>query len=152
MHHRIEFAEQCKACEGTGLYVGLAEHDGAAVVCHICKGAGCHHAIVEYDDFTVRKPREDIKRVFQTSSGICTGGEDLSKFGGITYREWQQGAPFGSGTEMRNYTCPCWWGQSTGKEYSLPPRCSLLCGGRFSGCEFFSDKAACWKFVDTNNS
>ena len=49
--HVIEFDEKCKSCKGTGLYVGLAERDGAAVVCHTCKGTGKHHVRIEYDDF-----------------------------------------------------------------------------------------------------
>jgi len=31
---------ECSACKGTGLYVGMAEREGAAVVCSRCKGTG----------------------------------------------------------------------------------------------------------------
>lgn len=29
---------ECQACKGTGLYKGMAERDGAAVVCSHCHG------------------------------------------------------------------------------------------------------------------
>ena len=31
---------ECQACGGTGLYKGMAERDGAAVVCSCCNGTG----------------------------------------------------------------------------------------------------------------
>lgn len=38
--HIIKIECECNACKGTGLYVGMAERDGAAVVCYTCKGTG----------------------------------------------------------------------------------------------------------------
>ena len=38
--HVIEFDCECESCKGTGLYVGMAEREGSAVVCHTCKGTG----------------------------------------------------------------------------------------------------------------
>ena len=43
---------ECKACNGTGLYVGMAERDGVAVQCHNCNGNGW--VIYEYNEFTER--------------------------------------------------------------------------------------------------
>jgi len=66
----IEFDEVCDSCKGTGLYVGFAEHDGAAIVCHHCGGTGRYHFEHEYDEFTCRKnPPRKIKRVFLTNPG-----------------------------------------------------------------------------------
>lgn len=33
MKKEIRIKQECSACNGTGLYVGFAEKDGAAVVC-----------------------------------------------------------------------------------------------------------------------
>ena len=56
----IEFDEKCKSCKGTGIYVGMAERDGAGIVCHTCKGTGCHHVKFEYEDFEGKIVRKDI--------------------------------------------------------------------------------------------
>lgn len=32
--------EKCRACDGTGLYAGIFETRGTAVVCRNCKGKG----------------------------------------------------------------------------------------------------------------
>jgi len=151
MNHIIEFDEQCKPCKGTGLYVGMAEYDGAAVVCHTCKGTGLHHVKIEYNDFTGRKERLNIKRVFETNPGIGVGeGKQrfsLSDFGGMPYKEWLQGLPFPKKSEMRKFTCPAWWYQSA--DYDLKPnwdKCGW--GGSFSGCKHFHEKDKCWEQWD----
>ena len=50
----LEWIEQCKHCNGTGLFIGMGEmagredYGGAAVVCNKCKGTGrmeMRHAI-----------------------------------------------------------------------------------------------------------
>ena len=57
-----EIQIECPSCKGTGLYVGVCERDGCAVVCTQCKGKG--YTTYRYNDFTGRKIREGIKRVF----------------------------------------------------------------------------------------
>jgi hypothetical protein len=97
---------ECKDCRGTGLYAGMGERDGAAVVCHCCKGTGKDK--ITYTEFTGRKDRVGVTRVFETNPGICVGGLDLSEFGGMPIKEWESGLPFPKGSEMRKYVCPSW--------------------------------------------
>ena len=159
-HHIIEFDQQCKSCKGTGLYVGICERDGAAVVCHTCNGTGCHHVKIEYDDFESRKEQHDVKRVFEASVGMCIGkGKNnkyvLSDFGGMPYREWIQDFPFPPKSEMRQFVCPAWWYQSV--DYDKKPdwddehrQCGW--GGSFSGCKYFPEKDGCWHRWDKENT
>ena len=151
----IEFDEKCQACDGTGLYCGMGERDGAAVVCHNCKGTGRYKFRHEYEEFSARVDRPEIKRVYQTNPGITMGvgaGCQLKDFGGLSLKEWQDGKPFGPGTENRNYTCPCWWYQSA--DYRLKPEWKecLPLGGPFYDCPKFSNKAQCWKRWDEENA
>ncbi len=144
----IEFDEQCQRCEGTGLYVGTAERDGAAIVCSTCKGTGCHHFKHSYEEFTERVDRDDVKRVYAINPGFYIGtgnGYSLESFGGITFEDWKNGTEFTPGTEDRNSTCPAWWYQSV--DYKKKPewrRCSGTIGDPFSGCPRFGSKAGCW--------
>lgn len=57
---------ECGSCGGTGLYRGLAEPEGVAVVCLNCKGTGCKE--IAYTPFTLRKLRNDVQTV-QLSRG-----------------------------------------------------------------------------------
>ena len=120
-HHILEYDQECKSCSGTGLYVGMAERDGAAVVCVNCNGTGCSHTKIEYDDFDGIKLRKGIKRVYQVNPGISIGvgvskdkGREfkLSDFGGKTYDSWVKDKKFSVGSEMREFCCPAWWFQS----------------------------------------
>ena len=152
----IEFNEVCQSCNGTGLYVGMAERDGAAVVCHDCRGTGCHKFHHKYEEFVIRKERSGVERVFQTNPGICIGrgnGHRLADFGGMPLKEWEQGLPFVAGTENRKFTCPCWWYQSA--DYDRKPEwkeCEDMLGRTFSGCPHFGKKAECWARWDKENS
>ena len=150
-HHIIEFDERCKPCEGTGLYVGMAERDGAAVVCHTCNGTGCHHFKVEYDDFEKKHHRTDVKRVFEVNPGIilAANGKDirLEDFGGVPYAYWYSGKLFPAGRENRKSTCPAWWYQSA--DYKRKPEWDeCIGGGTFSSCNHFDTKASCWDRFD----
>src|SRR3989344_5829847 len=108
-HHVVEFDEACQSCRATGLCVGMGEGNGAAVVCHQCEGTGKHHVKLEYDDFTGRKDRRGVKRVYRVNLGIGIGEKagvcSLPDFGGIPYKEWKGGAKFIAGTEDRQHTC-----------------------------------------------
>ncbi len=148
--HKLEFDEICPSCEGTGLYIGFAENNGAAIVCHTCKGTGCHHVKIEYEDFEQKVSHKTAKRVFQSNPGIGIGsgkGYSLSDFGGMPYNDWINGNPFPNQSEMRKYSCPAWWYQSA--DYKKKPdwkECEI--GGTFSGCASFKNKDKCWKRFD----
>ena len=153
---KIEFDEVCKSCKGTGLYIGMAERDGAAIVCQTCKGTGCHHFTYEYEKFEGRKYRAGVKRVFQTNPGIILGeGKDfsLSDFGGLSINDWLYGKEFLPGSENRKFTCPAWWYQSA--NYRKKPEwveCYSSLGCTFSRCHYFPTKYLCWERYDTETS
>jgi len=148
----IEIEEQCQSCGGTGLYVGFAEHNGAAIVCHNCNGTGCHQYKHKYEEFKGRIARSGVNRVFQVNPGIGIGtgnGHALAEFGGMPVQEWEAGLPFPSGSEMREFTCPCWWYQ--GANYKLKPQwkeCYGSLGQSFSHCPHFRNKEKCWQRWD----
>lgn len=89
---------ECKFCGGTGLYKGMAERDGCAVICSSCQGTG--KTEFTYNEFEGRKPMENVTRVFEGSFGYihsdknCTTEEGktihFSQYG-CTYEEWQKG-------------------------------------------------------------
>lgn len=146
----IEFDEKCKSCGGTGLYTGIGERDGAAVVCLTCNGTACHHVKFKYEDFEGRQKHETAKRVYAANPGICIaeGAEcKLEDFGGLTLEEWEGGECFVAGTETRKFTCPAWWYQSA--DYNKKPRWKECRGcGAFSGCKSFGEKEKCWARFD----
>ena len=150
--HKIEFDEECKSCNGTGLYSGMGESPECAVVCHTCKGTGCHHFIYEYNDFTSRKNKPKIKHVYEVNPGIKVGnsrGYNFNDFGGMPYKDWKSGMPFELGMENRKFTCPAWWYQTA--DYKKKPEwdeCFDSLGSSFSKCPHFSTKSRCWERWD----
>ena len=149
MTDTFEVDEVCESCHGTGLYVGMAERDGAAVVCHTCGGTGCHHFVHEYEPFKHRANPPRVKRVFQVNPGIVIGtgnGHALSDFGGMPLKKWKAGLPFPPGSEDRKHTCPVWWYQMA--DYEKKPEWKECGYGSFSECFHFRTKAECWKRWD----
>ena len=74
----------CTSCGATGLYSGMCEGKGKAVVCLDCNGTGCQ--AITYTPFRRRKRRRDIKTVIlgRESKSILedSTGEEIS------YKEW----------------------------------------------------------------
>ena len=148
-----EIIIECPDCEGTGLYVGLAERKGAAVVCHTCKGTG--KTKYHYNDFTGRKKKENVVRVFAQSCGYVHTAEDyvgsnetiaFSK-GGCTYEEWLNGA---DPKPVKDLYCPYIWdNRGTGNEPRKRCAEGIKGFGYISNCQFFSDKASCWVEYET---
>ena len=148
MKNRIEINTKCRSCAGTGLFTGIGERDGIAVICHTCKGTGCEKRVIEWENFSKREKKKNVKRVLQTNPGICCGdGKDCKAedFGGMSFEDWDNGKPFPEGSEMRKYTCPAWWYQSV--DYKKKPKwnnekdginCSNI--GMFSQCENYKRK------------
>lgn len=148
----IEFDEKCQTCKGTGLYVGMAEYDGAAIVCYKCKGTGCHHFEHHYEEFIKRDSKKRVEQVYQHNPGIGLGkGKNneyrLEEFGGMPYVEWLKNPSFPARSENRKCTCPAWWYQSV--DYDKKPRWAECLGcGAFSGCTSFGSKNKCWERWD----
>ncbi len=146
---KVEFVRQCVSCKGTGIYVGIGERDGFAVVCHTCDGTGKETVAIEYQEFTGRKRRKDVHTVIEVNPGITAGlGNGCTKesFGGMLYKDWLAGKPFAPKTEMRQYTCPAWWYQTA--DYKKKPEWDECGCGRFSCCAHFPNKQACWERWD----
>lgn len=138
--HVIEFNQRCRSCEGSGLFVGRAEHDGFAVQCSTCKGKGHHATRIEYDDPERLVKREDVKRVVERNPGIILRGDDPEQFGGISYEDWFAGKGFAAGTEMRGFTCPAWYFMKG----SMWKECESVGGGPYLSCLRFDTKTLCW--------
>lgn len=142
---------KCDSCEGTGIYMGYAEHDGAGVVCANCKGKGKITMKVEWEKFEGKSYRSGVERVYKINPGICIGkgrGKyKLEDFGGMPYKDWIDGKPFPKKSEMRRYTCPAWWYQTA--DYKEKPDWDECCHfGSFSDCRNFSHKEQCWERFD----
>lgn len=60
---------ECTSCSGTGLYCGLAEPKGTAVICYSCRGKGYAGHLTEGRPFSERKPKPGVHQVF-TDGGL----------------------------------------------------------------------------------
>lgn len=74
---------ECQSCNGTGVYTGIGERDGACVICTKCNGTGKYMYTFQYNDFTRRKVRKDVKRVFIKGYGYCVGTKPITLDNGV---------------------------------------------------------------------
>jgi len=149
---KIEYICQCDSCAGTGLYKGFAEGAGAAVVCCDCKGTGKQCIKITYNNFTGRKIKKGVERVYLTNCGFGIGttgitekGEKLTLeyFGGMPYKDWKSGKRFPKKHEMRKLACPAQYYQSA--DYNKKPDWEeCIACGTFSSCKSFNQKEKCW--------
>ena len=155
MKKEFKVREECPACDGTGLYIGMGEGEGAAIACHKCNGTGCREFIHNYTPFSRRKDTPiGVVRVFETNPGIGIGngnGFILADFGGIPVKEWELGLPFPPKSEMREFTCPAWWYQSADNGRK-PEWKECRVGTMFCSCEMFKNKDKCWERFDNELS
>ncbi len=155
--NKLEIDRECESCKSTGLYVGMAEGAGSAVVCHTCKGEGHYEEIIRWTEFKRLKEKKGIKRVFASACGIGIGEGTvdgrtlkLEDFGGIEYDEWLQmknKMKFPKGTEMREFTCPAWFWQNVDSD-KKPEWNECQRFGSFSRCPHFGTKYKCWEKYD----
>lgn len=83
----------CHSCGGTGLYKGLCEPQGCAVVCVKCNGSGETDQTNPYGKsipFTGRVIRTDIQRVYRGGGTMIFFGAG-PKGNGISYQEFLNG-------------------------------------------------------------
>lgn len=138
---------ECRECAGTGLYVGMCERDGAAVVCSSCKGTGLQHFRMEYTEFTNRQYRNDVKKVYKGSFGFIQGVEDVTykgkliKFteGGCSYADWLKGV---EPKPVKTLYCPL---RYSGQDWKSPLGCVGI-GNVIDTCT--KDKAKCWELYE----
>lgn len=152
----VEGTIACESCDGTGLYCGMAERDGAAVVCHTCKGTGMVKFTKTFTEFTERKKRKDVKRVFHSSCGYMMAADDVTTQEGVElhfsrygakYKDWLNGA---TPKPMEELYCP-YLGtnqemqSSSHKAHSMyKDACNVLLGCRIDSCKNWKAKSRCW--------
>ena len=145
-----EIQIECPACHGTGLYQGMCEQDGCAVVCTKCDGKG--YTTFQYNEFTGKKVKEGIKRVFGKTCGFVHGPEDykcedgtvlhFSQYG-CTYGEWLDGK---EPRPMEELVCPyVYYNKGIGSEPLDKCRENLELGMRIPECKCYKDKDECWQ-------
>jgi hypothetical protein len=146
MENKLEIIAECETCNGTGLYIGLAERNGLAVVCNHCNGEGYRKIEYKWKTFKEKKIIPNIKKVIKKNSGFVLTPELTS--GGLKYVDWLAGNEFKKGTETREFVCPKWWDQSI-SEKLIQMECALP-GTSFKACKHFKDKNMCWENYDKN--
>ena len=149
---------ECPSCNGTGVYVGMGERDGAAVVCSACRGSGAKD--FSYTPFTKRKMKKGVVRVYRSSGFVISavdtevGGKLLpfSKFG-CSYDEWLDGA---KPKQITFLACPMLMDQSKCHDINgFVDRCESFNGGYFSnirGCINQPNKKECWEVFNNGEA
>lgn len=152
---KIELDIQCKECKGTGVYIGMGERDGAAVVCHRCDGTGKYHYAFEYKDFGGRIKRRGVKRVYKSGYGYClapkkikfqrVGEIDLAQEG-VSYDEFWEGK---HPQHIRKMACPMLADQGACHEMKgFTATCGCCAGRLITECPQYADRARCWERFD----
>lgn len=144
---------ECNSCGGTGLYTGIAERDGACVVCHVCNGSGKTKYL--YNEFTGRKEHPTCKRVYKNGMGYVISSKDvIAEDGkvlpfskeGVSYEEWKNGK---TPNDMEFLACPMIADQGEcHKIEGFTDRCNSLNGGWVShipSCKNIDNMAECWQ-------
>lgn len=136
---------ECPSCRGTGVYVGMGEGGGAAVVCYVCKGTG--HTTYSYKPFTGRKHRDDVKRVYPSGCGYKICADDITTEDGTTIHFSKYGADYDSwfydGVQPRpieELTCPYIYDRTDIDKCSKFPL-----GFKLDNCPRYDNKDKCWK-------
>lgn len=84
----VKIEAECDSCSGTGLYSGMCEAKGEAVVCIRCGGTG--KQIVSVKTFSARHEKRGIKTVRRSRGGfIATGVGGTGRT--ITYAQFRKG-------------------------------------------------------------
>jgi hypothetical protein len=148
---------ECDYCKGTGLYKGMAEKGGAAVVCYQCEGTGERHIHIEYNKFKGRKIRTDVKRVYTTAAGYIITDENvvipeehtILRFSkaGIKYREWLDG---GEPEPIKDLHCPLQHygqGNEIGENLKQYGPCNDYCNFDIAKCSR-EHREECWKEIE----
>ena len=150
----------CKACGGTGLYSGMAEAKGCAVICNMCNGSG-----FGINASGERKSVNGIRRIFAHSAGFGhapTGkykNEKTGKWfnfedGGCTYQEWLHGA---KPQPVKGLYCPYLWTrqdlQTKDKNGLYKNHCSKhLSFGSITDCKQYPKMHECWDIFENKDA
>lgn len=151
----IKLKIECQSCGGSGVYQGMAERDGASVVCHTCDGTGCEDYVFKYEPFKKRVIKKGVKRVFLSGYGYCVGVKPITFDNGITvdfskegvsYEEFLQGK---MPEHIKCMGCPMSADQSACHDIvGFVDECERLHGeylGLISKCNNQPNKLKCWE-------
>lgn len=155
MKKKIKMDIECQSCDGTGVYVGMGEREGASVICRICEGTGKENFVFEYNDFKGRKKRKGIKRVYLSGMGYCIapkkikfekqGEIDLTKEG-VSYKEFLLGQ---KPKPIKSLGCPMMSDQSACHDIKgFVDECNKLNGkwiNYIPDCKHQCKKSECWE-------
>jgi hypothetical protein len=148
---------ECPACRGAGVYVGMAERGGAALVCYKCKGTGAYQLKIEYEEFTGRKERPGVKRVYLSGYGYVIAPKklDIRNIGevdlsleGVRYEDFINGK---TPEHIETLACPMLADQSACHAIKgFTDGCEKLHGGtllglRLTSCNYYPNRSECWK-------
>lgn len=156
----INLEIECQSCDGTGVYVGMGERDGAAVVCYICEGTGCQKYHFTYVPFTKRKINEKAERVFIKGYGYCVGTKpitlsngtfvDFSKEG-VSYKEFLSGK---MPKHIKHMGCPMMADRGACQnKKGFVAKCNKKNDGYLNhipSCKY-KDKVKCWERFENQN-
>jgi hypothetical protein len=155
---KIEMDIQCQACNGTGVYSGIGECHDVVVICWKCKGTGKYHYVFPYEEFTGRKDRSGIKRVYLSGYGykIGTGIINFAKIGeidmdkeGVSYDEFKNGK---MPEHIKTLACPMLADQGACHDIKgFVDGCNKLHGGWIGyipDCKYRKNVDECWKRFD----
>lgn len=152
---KIDMMIECPSCKGTGVYSGIGEGEGIGVVCTKCKGTGKYHYTYEYNEFTERKRKEDVERVYLSGSRhklglgkinfVNVGIIDMDKEG-VSYDEFLEGK---MPKHIEKLGCPMLADQSACHRIDgFTNKCNKINGewiNRISDCKHQPHKSECWK-------
>lgn len=152
MDHTIKI--ECSACKGTGLYVGMCEKDGAAVICYQCKGKGA--VLFSYNEpppGSRPRRRDDVVRVFDSTHGYVISANDVvTKEGvsfpfsqyGCTYEDWYDNGAVPK-EMVRLLRCPA---NNAVKDRQGYEFCIQGPGDYIPKCPLLCEKDKCWETYD----
>lgn len=150
---KIEMLIECPLCNGTGVYSGIAEGEGVGVICYECNGTGAY--TYSYKNFTGRKTKKGIKRVYLTGSQYKLGtgkvtfsngiGEiDMDKEG-VSYDEFLNGK---IPKHIRKLSCPMVADQGACHDRKgFVDKCNQIHGEylfNLTECKNQANKEQCW--------
>jgi hypothetical protein len=145
----------CKSCGGTGLYAGVAERDGSAVVCHTCIGSGKQAWHFEYEPFEQRRPAPEAITRVHLARGYVLSETHPGCDGGVPVSEYEPGMVVPADEKLYCpylYTSQDWCARPEVPDWGGEPRPPVLAGQYISSCKHWDDKATCWRLFHAEAS
>lgn len=153
---KIEMEIECPACKGTGLYSGMGEGKGVAVICHKCNGTGAYMYSYSYKEFAGRKLQKDIKRVYLSGTGYRLGLGKINFSGGIGEIDMdKEGVSYDEflndkmPQHIKKLGCPMLTDQGACHDKKgFVDKCNKINGGwigTITDCKNQPNKEQCWK-------